>query len=55
MPETPDAVRRHVTTQVERGHRALKLGWGPLGFDARRDVELVAAAREARRARTSTS
>ena len=47
MPETPDEVRRHVTTQVERGHRALKLGWGPLGFDARRDVELVAAAREA--------
>ena len=47
MPATPDEVRRHVTAQVERGHRALKLGWGPLGFDARRDVELVAAAREA--------
>ncbi len=47
MPETPEAVRRHVTAQVEKGHRALKLGWGPLGFDARRDVELVAAAREA--------
>jgi L-alanine-DL-glutamate epimerase-like enolase superfamily enzyme len=47
MPATPDEVRRHVTTQVENGHRALKLGWGPLGFDARRDVALVAAAREA--------
>jgi len=53
MPETPEAVRRHVTAQVEKGHRALKLGWGPLGFDARRDVELVAAAREAA-GRTST-
>jgi L-rhamnonate dehydratase len=47
MPATPDEVRRHVTAQVENGHRALKLGWGPLGFDARRDVALVAAAREA--------
>jgi L-rhamnonate dehydratase len=40
-------VRLHVTAQVDRGHRALKLGWGPLGYDARRDVELVDAARAA--------
>jgi L-rhamnonate dehydratase len=47
MPETAEGVRRHVTTQVDRGHRAIKLGWGPLGYDARRDVELVDAARAA--------
>ena len=48
MPETPDEVR----AIAERGGRApatraLKLGWGPLGEDLDRDVELVAAARDA--------
>jgi L-alanine-DL-glutamate epimerase-like enolase superfamily enzyme len=32
---------------VAAGYRALKLGWGPLGQDLDRDVELLAAARSA--------
>jgi L-alanine-DL-glutamate epimerase-like enolase superfamily enzyme len=32
---------------VERGFRAVKFGWGVFGEDPARDVELVAAAREA--------
>ena len=37
MPETPDEVRRHVTTQVERGHRALD------GAGQDRDLVRIAA------------
>ncbi len=47
MPETPAEVRRVVEAQREAGFGAVKLGWGPLGQDADRDVALVAAAREA--------
>jgi L-rhamnonate dehydratase len=47
MPETPDEVKKLVEFEVEQGFTAVKLGWGPLGYDVRRDVELVRAARQA--------
>jgi L-alanine-DL-glutamate epimerase-like enolase superfamily enzyme len=47
MPESPAAVRAHVGELVEAGFTAVKLGWGPLGRDAARDVALVRAARAA--------
>jgi L-alanine-DL-glutamate epimerase-like enolase superfamily enzyme len=46
MPETPDEVRGIAERAVAAGYRALKLGWGPLGKELRRDEELVRAARE---------
>jgi L-alanine-DL-glutamate epimerase-like enolase superfamily enzyme len=45
MPETPAEVTALATRVVEEGFGALKLGWGPLGADVGRDVELAAAAR----------
>jgi L-rhamnonate dehydratase len=45
MPQTPGEVTDIATRVVEEGFRALKLGWGPLGADVGRDVELAAAAR----------
>ncbi|MFN2629217.1 MAG: mandelate racemase/muconate lactonizing enzyme family protein [Gaiellaceae bacterium] len=47
MPETAVEVRLIAEAAVAAGYRALKLGWGPLGQDLDRDVELVAAARSA--------
>jgi len=46
MPETPDEVRRIAERIVDEGHTALKLGWGPLGGDLRRDEELARTARD---------
>jgi L-alanine-DL-glutamate epimerase-like enolase superfamily enzyme len=46
MPETAEEVQRLARKAVDAGYRALKLGWGPLGQDLGRDVELVGAARE---------
>jgi len=45
MPQTPAEVTALATRVVQEGFGALKLGWGPLGADVGRDVELVAAAR----------
>jgi L-alanine-DL-glutamate epimerase-like enolase superfamily enzyme len=45
--ETPDAMFAAARGYVERGFRAVKFGWGVFGEDPARDVELVAAAREA--------
>src|SRR5262245_16917562 len=45
--ETPDAIFAAARGYVERGFRAVKFGWGVFGEDPTRDVELVAAAREA--------
>jgi L-alanine-DL-glutamate epimerase-like enolase superfamily enzyme len=39
-------VRRIAEQAVERGYRALKLGWGPLGRDRAHDVTLIETARE---------
>ncbi|HXY40086.1 MAG TPA: mandelate racemase/muconate lactonizing enzyme family protein, partial [Vicinamibacteria bacterium] len=47
MPETPDEVRSQVERYVAEGFTAVKLGWGPLGSDVRRDAELARAARRA--------
>jgi L-rhamnonate dehydratase len=45
MPETVEEVRAIAERAVAAGYRALKLGWGPLGQDLDRDVELLEAAR----------
>ena len=45
MPQTPEEVTALAARVVEEGFGALKLGWGPLGRDVGRDVELTAAAR----------
>lgn len=45
--ETPDAMVAAARSYVERGFRAVKFGWGVFGEDPGRDVELVAAARDA--------
>lgn len=45
MPETPDEVAEIAAKVVDEGFGALKLGWGPLGRDVGRDVELASAAR----------
>jgi L-alanine-DL-glutamate epimerase-like enolase superfamily enzyme len=47
MPDEPDEVRAKVSALRDQGFTAVKLGWGPLGKDAERDVELAAAAVEA--------
>lgn len=45
MPDTPAEVERIARQVVEEGFGALKLGWGPLGNDVGRDIELASAAR----------
>jgi len=45
--ETPEAMFAAARGYVEQGFRAVKFGWGVFGEDPGRDVELVAAAREA--------
>ena len=47
MPETAQEVREMAGRYVEQGFTAVKLGYGPLGKDVRKDVELAAAAKEA--------
>jgi len=45
--ETPQAMFDAAKGYAARGFRAVKFGWGVFGEDPARDVELVAAAREA--------
>ncbi len=47
MPENVEEVREAVRRYIAEGFTALKLGYGPLGQDVRRDVALAAAAKEA--------
>jgi L-rhamnonate dehydratase len=47
MPDSEAAVRDVVDEQMAAGFKAIKLGYGPLGLDMRRDVALLAAARDA--------
>jgi L-alanine-DL-glutamate epimerase-like enolase superfamily enzyme len=47
MPETAQEVRELVSRYGEQGFTAMKFGYGPLGKDVRRDVQLAAAAKEA--------
>ena len=46
MPDEPAEVRERVSGLAEQGFTAVKLGWGPLGADVGRDLELAAAACE---------
>lgn len=45
MPETPTEAEKTAREFVAQGFTAMKFGWGPLGQDEGRDVELIAAAR----------
>jgi L-alanine-DL-glutamate epimerase-like enolase superfamily enzyme len=47
MRPTPEAVSAAVAGYIESGFRAIKFGWGMLGEDLGRDIELAAAARQA--------
>jgi len=47
MPETAQEVGDNVQRYVGQGFTAVKLGYGPLGKDVKRDIALAAAAREA--------
>jgi L-alanine-DL-glutamate epimerase-like enolase superfamily enzyme len=47
MPDDTGEVRERVSALREQGFTAVKLGWGPLGADAARDVELARAAVDA--------
>ncbi len=44
---TPDDMKKACAFYLERGFTAIKFGWGVFGTDRKRDVALVAAAREA--------
>jgi L-rhamnonate dehydratase len=46
MPADAEGVRAVAERAVAAGYGAFKLGWGPLGADLGRDVELIQAARE---------
>ena len=45
MPNTPPEAEQMAREYVGQGFSAIKFGWGPLGEDEGRDVELIAAAR----------
>lgn len=47
MPDTPNEIKKLVEKYALQGYSAIKLGWGPLGFDVKHDVELVKIARKA--------
>jgi L-alanine-DL-glutamate epimerase-like enolase superfamily enzyme len=47
MPDTTEETAERVAALREDGFTAVKLGWGPLGQDAKHDVRLAAAAKEA--------
>jgi L-alanine-DL-glutamate epimerase-like enolase superfamily enzyme len=45
--ETPEGMAKAAQMYIEKGFHAVKFGWGVFGEDKVRDMELVAAAREA--------
>ena len=47
MPDTVDGVKALVSKHVTEGFTAIKLGWGPLGYDVKYDALLVETARKA--------
>ncbi len=47
MPATGDEVRKIVEKYCSQGYTAIKLGWGPLGYDVHFDIELIKTARKA--------
>lgn len=46
MPETVSEVKRMTEAYVSQGFTAIKYGWGPLGYDVHKDIELVRTARK---------
>jgi L-alanine-DL-glutamate epimerase-like enolase superfamily enzyme len=46
MPETIDGVKEMVNSNVKLGYTAMKFGWGPLGYDVKKDINLIKAARK---------
>ncbi len=46
MPDTPDEVKRMVGKYSSQGFKAIKFGWGPLGYDVKYDLKLIETARE---------
>ncbi|MEI6048727.1 MAG: mandelate racemase/muconate lactonizing enzyme family protein [Bacteroidota bacterium] len=49
MPDTKDEVKRMVEKYASLGYTAIKLGWGPLGYDVRFDLQLIEMARKTAR------
>jgi len=47
MPATSDEVKKMVEKYVSQGYTAIKLGWGPLGYDVHFDIALIKTARKA--------
>ena len=47
MPDTTEETAERVSALRDEGFTAVKLGWGPIGRDAKHDVRLAAAAKEA--------
>ncbi len=47
MPDSINEVKKMTETYVSQGYTAIKYGWGPLGYDVNRDIELIKAARKA--------
>ena len=47
MPENAEGVKKIIESHAAMGYTAMKLGWGPLGYDVNNDIELVKAARKA--------
>ena len=45
MPDTVDEVKRMTELYVSQGFKAIKYGWGPLGWDVNFDLELIKTAR----------
>jgi L-rhamnonate dehydratase len=46
MPENKVQVQKMVEAYVSQGFTAVKLGWGPLGYDVQNDIELIKTARK---------
>jgi L-alanine-DL-glutamate epimerase-like enolase superfamily enzyme len=47
MPDSREAIKAQVQQCVDQGFKAVKLGWGALGSDLDRDLELISAVRVA--------
>lgn len=46
MPETTDMVKSMVEEYVSQGYKAIKFGWGPLGYDVNKDIKLISTAKK---------
>ncbi|MEO5891804.1 MAG: mandelate racemase/muconate lactonizing enzyme family protein [Ferruginibacter sp.] len=47
MPDDKDGVKALVEDCVTKGYTAVKLGWGPLGFDVQKDIDFIKTAKKA--------